>query len=232
MYSRHIVSAVLVCASLLVSYGIPAQTRGPPARREAVQRSHDRTAQLVQLDGWLRGLAGDYKLHITSTRAPDLPCLRWSGPGGSCVEWGGSPTGGGGVFNGSAECRSIGTGSGMRCFFTSNLAPAPGMPMVILFGVQAVDPAIRVLSVDVSGAALESRGSLTRGRITLNTQCPPGHNCPRLLQLSSRNGGQVIEILFSKGRIPVLAGGPPPSNTRIEMRRITSTATPSTGDEE
>lgn len=212
---------IAACVGLLAAQVAPAQSRRTaPVKRESVRKPEDAALQLARLEGWLHGLKGTYQLQVASTSVPELPCRLWSAPNGMCLEWGAAPaTSGAGAYNGMAECYGIGDGPGVRCFFSTEYPIRPGLPMVVLFGVEAGDPALRVLSTDVHGFTTESRGTFSGDAIKLDTQCSNA-DCGRLVQLRAGSEGRVVEILFFPGRVSVRPGAElPSSNVRIQMRR-------------
>jgi hypothetical protein len=216
MYIRGFFAALmLACAAFIMSCPAQAQARGPVMRgstigREVVRSPEEAAAQITLLTAWLQRLPGNYELNLPSWSGVAQSCRALS-PSGMCTQTGAQvflfPD-----FKGLAECRGIGAGPGVRCVLQSNGASRPGLPMVILFGIQAEDPGIRLLSVDVMGVSREARGALTGSTLRLDTGRCPNRGCSRILDIQVRSEGRTIEITYFQGRS---AGAP----MRLVMQR-------------
>lgn len=131
---------------------------------------------------------------------------------------------------GSGECRRVGTGPVVSCLFTileSSGARAPAMPQLMLFGVDAADPAIELLQLDYGEPAISARGSLRGDTVVFTGACPnraidpvPTVTCDRLVRIHAAPGNQSIQISLEwTATSPSGAVGAGQADVRIELRR-------------
>jgi hypothetical protein len=214
-------------AFILAADHLHAQARAPAAKKNAAPKATP-APDMAKVRNWLESLHGEYVIEVlpAASLGPREQCVSSAVPGGPCTGYDVVRTPAilvGPRLEGKAECRPVGAGPGTRCVFQSNASNA-GMPAVILFGLQADYPGIRVLSVDVLGRTQGSEASLSRYGIKLDTPCPI-NNCARLLEFEERKNGRV-EITFMPGRGPEEIGGGLLPNKRIVMQRLTPASAP------
>lgn len=89
--TRRSSALIAACLGILAAGSVHGQARNAPGRKAQVRADpvSEQAAQLTQIDNWLRGLVGQYRLSLEGTS-----------------------------LEGIAECSGIGTGPGVHCIFS------------------------------------------------------------------------------------------------------------------
>jgi hypothetical protein len=183
---RRALIAVLACAAALAPGESVAQARGTiafelrevePVDPEEAAATH--AAKLVELDAWLRGLAGRFSYEGV-----------WD-PGGRSAR-------------GMGDCIGFGAGPGVQCVInvtTPQTRGQPGLatlePAMILYGIEPDGPAVHRLQVNSKSIAEGALGSVSGNRATFKLGCvnePAIPPCRRFIRIEFAWEGRLIYI--------------------------------------
>lgn len=131
---------------------------------------------------------------------------------------------------GTAVCQRVGAGSGVSCLFTlasPDGQRAPGMPQLMLFGIDPRDQTIQLLQLDFGEPAISARGPLRGDAVAFRSECPNRANdpaptvvCDRSVTIRAMPGAGLIEISLESTATPQASSvGAGQTGVRIELHR-------------
>lgn len=210
---------VFSCLAVLSSGNASGQVQSAiqAGNRDAggLSRSADHDARLMEMDIWLRRLAGKFRItgDYSLTRWYEPPCetakkRASAGVVVLCDSADDPPLPAPLVLQGVGDCTSLGTGPGMHCILGFSGTPTTEqaqvfqtLPRMTLYGLDPDAEGIRYMQIDGKGTPEGGLGELQSDTVTFKIKCPltpvptiETLTCSRLVKITAEADSKFIHI--------------------------------------
>lgn len=171
---------IAACLGILAAGSAHGQARNATVRdpdRVRPDPVAERAAKLMQIDSWLRGLVGQYRLSVTGTS-----------------------------LEGSADCSGIGTGPGVHCIFSIGASGQRDRweNAAMLFGIDTEGPGVHRFQLNRDSTAEMGVSRVRSNTVTFQVgDCPVIQHYPPAI---SSMGVRTFTVLFCRREIRINVG--------------------------